>query len=213
MVKETVISAKTIEAAVEQGAAELGTDLASVEFEVLEQPSKGFLGIGASNAKVRVYIHVTPASKAVAFMETVLVDMGLTAQVSVKEEKEDEATLVVSGKGLGSLIGRHGDVLDSLQYLASLAANRVYDGFYRITLDVEGYREKREETLRRLAQKQAEKVLKFKRSFALEPMNPYERRIIHTEIQKIAGVATYSIGQDTERRIVICLEGKEKNRK
>ncbi|MBO7245164.1 MAG: protein jag [Clostridia bacterium] len=213
MVKETVISAKTIEAAVEQGAAELGTDLASVEFEVLEQPSKGFLGIGASNAKVRVYIQVTPASKAVAFMETVLVDMGLTAQVSVKEEKEDEATLVVSGKGLGSLIGRHGDVLDSLQYLASLAANRVYDGFYRITLDVEGYREKREETLRRLAQKQAEKVLKFKRSFALEPMNPYERRIIHTEIQKIAGVATYSIGQDTERRIVICLEGKEKNRK
>lgn len=213
MVKETVISAKTIEAAVEQGAAELGTDLASVEFEVLEQPSKGFLGIGASNAKVRVYIQVTPASKAVAFMETMLVDMGLTAQVSVKEEKEDEATLVVSGKGLGSLIGRHGDVLDSLQYLASLAANRVYDGFYRITLDVEGYREKREETLRRLAQKQAEKVLKFKRSFALEPMNPYERRIIHTEIQKIAGVATYSIGQDTERRIVICLEGKEKNRK
>ena len=213
MVKETVISAKTIEAAVEQGAAELGTDLASVEFEVLEQPSKGFLGIGASNAKVRVYIQVTPASKAVAFMETVLVDMGLTAQVSVKEENEDEATLVVSGKGLGSLIGRHGDVLDSLQYLASLAANRVYDGFYRITLDVEGYREKREETLRRLAQKQAEKVLKFKRSFALEPMNPYERRIIHTEIQKIAGVATYSIGQDTERRIVICLEGKEKNRK
>ena len=213
MVRETVISAKTIEAAVEQGAGELGTDLASVEFEVLEQPSKGFLGIGASNAKVRVYIQVTPASKAVEFVEKVLVDMGLTAQVSVKEEKEDEATLVVSGKGLGSLIGRHGDVLDSLQYLASLAANRVYDGFYRITLDVEGYREKREETLRRLAQKQAEKVLKFKRSFALEPMNPYERRVIHTEIQKIAGVATYSIGQDAERRIVICLEGKEKNRK
>lgn len=213
MVRETVISAKTIEAAVEQGAAELGTDLASVEFEVLEQPSKGFLGIGASNAKVRVYIQVTPASKAVEFVEKVLVDMGLTAQVSVKEEKEDETTLVVSGKGLGSLIGRHGDVLDSLQYLASLAANRVYDGFYRITLDVEGYREKREETLRRLAQKQAEKVLKFKRSFALEPMNPYERRVIHTEIQKIAGVATYSIGQDAERRIVICLEGKEKNRK
>ncbi len=213
MVRETVISAKTIEAAVEQGASELGTDLASVEFEVLEQPSKGFFGIGASNAKVRVYIQITPASKAIEFVEKVLVDMGLTAQVSIKEEKEDEATLVVSGKGLGSLIGRHGDVLDSLQYLASLAANRVYDGFYRITLDVEGYREKREETLRRLAQKQAEKVLKFKRSFALEPMNPYERRVIHTEIQKIAGVATYSIGQDAERRIVICLEGKEKNRK
>ncbi len=213
MVREAIVSAKTIEAAVEQGAQELGTDLTSVEFEVLEQPSKGFLGIGASNAKVRVYIQVTPASKAVEFVEKVLVDMGLTAQVSVKEEKTDEATLVVSGKGLGSLIGRHGDVLDSLQYLASLAANRVYDGFYRITLDVEGYREKREETLRRLAQKQAEKVLKFKRSFALEPMNPYERRVIHTEIQKIAGVATYSIGQDTERRIVICLEGKEKNRK
>ncbi len=213
MVREAIVSAKTIEAAVELGAQELGTELTSVEFEVLEQPSKGFLGFGASDAKVRVYIQVTPASKAVEFVEKVLGDMGLTAQVSVKEEKKDEATLIVSGNGLGSLIGRHGEVLDSLQYLASLAANRVYDGFYRITLDVEGYREKREETLRRLAQKQAEKVLKFKRSFALEPMNPYERRVIHTEIQKIAGVATYSIGQDSERRIVICLEGKEKNRK
>lgn len=213
MVKEIVVSAKTIEAAVEKGASELGADLSSVEYEVLEQPSKGFLGIGASDAKVRVYMQLIPADKAVAFIETVLSDMGLTATVSIKSVEDDGATLTVSGKGLGSLIGRHGEVLDSLQYLASLAANRVYDGFYRITLDVEGYREKREETLRRLAQKQAEKVLKFKRSFALEPMNPYERRIIHTEVQKIAGVATYSIGQDTERRIVICLEGKEKNRK
>ena len=213
MVKEVIVSAKTIEAAVEQGASQLGADLSSVQYEVLEQPSKGFLGIGASDAKVRVYKEIIPAEKAVAFLQTVLSDMGLTAEISIKNTEEDGATLTVSGKGLGSLIGRHGEVLDSLQYLSSLAANRVYDGFYRITLDVEGYREKREETLRRLAQRQAEKVLKFKRSFALEPMNPYERRIIHTEIQKIAGVSTYSIGQDNERRIVICLEGKEKNRK
>lgn len=213
MVKEIVVSAKTIEAAVEQGAQSLGTDLSSVEFEVVEQPSKGFLGIGASDAKVRVYMQFTPADKAVEFMQTVLTDMGLSANVSVKSAEEDGAVIVLSGKGLGALIGRHGEVLDSLQYLASLAANRVYDGFYRVTLDVEGYREKREETLRKLAQRQAEKVLKYKRSFALEPMNPYERRVIHTEVQKIAGVATYSIGQDAERRIVICLEGKEKNRK
>lgn len=213
MVKEVIVSAKTIEAAVEQGASQLGADLSSVQYEVLEQPNKGFLGIGASDAKVRVYKEIIPAEKAVAFLQTVLSDMGLTAEINIKNTEEDGATLTVSGKGLGSLIGRHGEVLDSLQYLSSLAANRVYDGFYRITLDVEGYREKREETLRRLAQRQAEKVLKFKRSFALEPMNPYERRVIHTEIQKIAGVSTYSIGQDNERRIVICLEGKEKNRK
>lgn len=213
MVREVIVSAKTIEAAVENGASQLGADLSSVEFEVLEQPSKGFLGIGASDAKVRVYMQVTPADKAVAFIETVLKDMGLTATVSVKSVEEDGATVSVSGTGLGALIGRRGEVLDSIQYLASLAANRIYDGFYRITLDVEGYREKREETLRRLAQRHAEKVLKYKRSFALEPMNPYERRVIHTAVQDIPGVATYSIGQDAERRIVICLEGKEKNRK
>lgn len=213
MVREVTVSAKTIEAAVEKGASELGADLSSVEFEVLEQPSRGFLGIGASDAKVRVYIQITPADKAVEFIQTVLKDMGLTATVSVKSTEDDGATVSVSGTGLGALIGRRGEVLDSIQYLSSLAANRVYDGFYRITLDVEGYREKREETLRRLAQRQAEKVLKYKRSFALEPMNPYERRVIHTAIQEIPGVATYSIGQDAERRIVICLEGKEKNRK
>ncbi len=213
MVKEIIVTAKTVVEAIEKGAAELGTDLASVQHEVITQPSKGFLGLGACDAKVRVYIEVTPADKACDFIRTVLSDMELTAQVTVKSVEEDGATLVVSGNGLGSLIGRHGEVLDSLQYLASLAANRVYDGFYRITLDIEGYREKREETLRRLASRQAEKVLKYKKSFALEPMNPYERRIIHTEIQKIAGVSTYSIGQDAERRIVICLEGKEKNRK
>jgi len=181
MVREVIVSAKTIEAAVENGASQLGADLSSVEFEVLEQPSKGFLGIGASDAKVRVYMQVTPADKAVAFIETVLKDMGLTATVSVKSVEEDGATVSVPGTGLGALIGRRGEVLDSIQYLASLAANRIYDGFYRITLDVEGYREKREETLRRLAQRQAEKVLKYKRSFALEPMNPYERRVIHKD--------------------------------
>lgn len=212
MIKEVVISAKTVDAAVEQGAAQLGTDLSKVKYEVIEQSRKGLLGIGASDAKVRVYTEPTPADRARDFVENILADMGMTAEVSIVEETDDGAVITVSGGGLGSLIGHHGEVLDSLQYLASLSANRVHDGFYRVTLDVGGYREKRADTLKKLAQRMAEKVLKYKKSFALEPMNSYERRIIHSEIQKIEGVSTYSIGQDADRRIVVCLEGKEKNR-
>ena len=133
--------------------------------------------------------------------------MGLTAEISIKNTEEDGATLTVSGKGLGSLIGRHGEVLDSLQYLATLAANIEKKGFYRVTVDVQGYREKRAETLRGVAKRMSEKVLKYKKSVMLEPMNPYERRITHSEIQNMQGVSTNSIGSENNRKIVIFLDG------
>ena len=210
MTKEIVATGKTVDDAVLAGAAALGKPVDKVKFEVLEEGRKGILGIGACDAKVRVYIENTPANIAVDFLETLLKNMDIQAQVNIESEDEEGALISVNGENLGLLIGRHGDVLDAVQYLATLAANKDRENFYRITIDIENYREKRAETLRALARRMSEKVLKYKRSFALEPMNAYERRIIHTECQNIAGVTTYSIGDGADRKIVIAPEGKNK---
>lgn len=209
MIKEITATAKTVELAVQKGADELGYTVEQVQYEILEEPRSGFLGIGSVNAKVRVYHEDTPTEKAYSFVKTLLDNMGISATVAVSEETEDSALITVSGENLGLLIGKHGDVLDSIQYLATLAANKDKDDFYRIAVDVEGYREKRAEVLRSLARKMADRVLRSRRNYILEPMNAYERRIIHSEIQKIEGVTTYSIGQDSDRKIVISLEKRK----
>lgn len=208
MIKETTVSAKTVELAVEEGAAKLGYGVDKVAYEVIEEGRKGILGIGSSNAVVRVYHEETPAEKAFDFVKTMLDNMGINADISLTEETEDSALISINGDDLGILIGKHGDVLDAVQYLATLAANKDLKDFYRIAVDVEGYREKRAETLRSLARRMAERVLKTRRNYTLEPMNAYERRIIHSEIQQIDGVTTYSVGQDSDRKIVISLEKK-----
>ncbi len=208
MIKETTVSAKTVELAVEEGAAKLGYGVDKVAYEVIEEGRKGILGIGSSNAVVRVYHEETPAEKAFDFVKTMLDNMGISADISLTEETEDSALISINGDDLGILIGKHGDVLDAVQYLATLAANKDLKDFYRIAVDVEGYREKRAETLRSLARRMAERVLKTRRNYTLEPMNAYERRIIHSEIQQIDGVTTYSVGQDSDRKIVISLEKK-----
>ena len=129
---------------------------------------------------------------------------------STEEGTNDDIVLKVNGDDAGLLIGHHGETLDALQYLCNLAANRRIAGekreYTRITLDVEDYREKREAALRALARRKAEKVLREKRSVMLEPMNPYERRIIHSAVQEIEGVTTNSIGVEDNRRVVIFLE-------
>ena len=205
MAKEVTVSAKTVEQALKKGAEELGYSEDKVEYEVLEEPRRGILGIGGSNAKVRVYHEDTPAEKAYGFITTILDNMGVDASVELTEN-EDSALIKVSGEDLGLLIGKHGDVLDAVQYLATLAANKGEKDFFRIAVDVEGYREKRAETLRALAHKMADRVLRTRRSCTLEPMNAYERRIIHSEVQGIEGVTTHSVGQDRDRKIVISLE-------
>ncbi len=138
-------------------------------------------------------------------------DMGLEGvTVAMHPGRNDDMVITVDGDAAGVLIGHHGDTLDALQYLANLAANRKEEGekreYARITVDVESYRAKREEALRILARKKAHQVLRYKKSIMLEPMNPYERRIIHSEIQRIEGVATNSIGVENNRRVVIYLE-------
>lgn len=209
MLKEITVSAKTVDLAVQDGAAQLGYDVDNVSFEVIEEGRKGILGIGSSNAKVRVYHEETPTEKAFAFINTLLANMGITAIATVSEENDEGALITVNGEDMGILIGKHGDMLDSVQYLATLAANKDEKDFYRITVDIEGYREKRIEALRSLAHRMADRVLKTRRSYTLEHMNAYERRIIHSEVQAINGVTTYSIGQDNDRRIVISLDKKK----
>lgn len=210
--KETIVYGKTVALALKRGAEELGVDESKAEYEVLEEPKKGFFGVGASNAKLRVYYQPSPAEIAADFVKNLLMNMQVEADVSIEHEDAEGASIAVNGEGLGLLIGRHGDVLDAVQHLAGLAANHGRSGYYRITVDIENYRAKRAETLRQLARRMAEKTLRYRRSNTLEPMNAYERRIIHTEVQGIEGVTTYSIGSDADRRIVIALEKKSKSR-
>ena len=154
----------------------------------------------------------TPSEQtAYRFICKLVEDMGLSGvTVAMHPGTNDDMVITVDGKEAGSLIGHHGDTLDALQYLANLAANRKEEGekreYARITVDVEDYRAKREEALRALARRKGEQVLKYKKSIMMEPMNPYERRIIHSEIQTMEGISTNSIGAENNRRVVIFLE-------
>ena len=203
MLKEVIATGKTVALALETGAAELGRTPDQVEHEVLDEGKKGLFGIGATEAKVRVFLPETPAVRAIEFMETLIANMNLKASVEVVAETEEEISLNVVGEGLGALIGRRGDVLDSVQYLATLSANLGRPGYYRVSIDAQGYRAKRAETLCGMARRMAEKVLRYHRAFALDPMSAYERRIVHAECQKIEGVTTHSVGEGADRKIVI----------
>ena len=211
MKKEVITTAKTIDEAVDLAVKELGAPSADkIEYTVLEEPKKGLFGIGATNAKISATYNVGGEENALAFIKTLLGDMSIEADVTMTDGENGEKRISVTGEAAAVLIGHHGDTLDSLQYLANLAANKRVDGkkeaYVKISVDVEGYRAKREETLRTLARRMAAKVQKYKKSVMLEPMNPYERRIIHSEIQNIEGVSTNSIGSENNRKIVIFLD-------
>ncbi len=218
MKKEIKVSAKTVDEALARAAQELGVPASELEYTVTVEPKKGFLGIGAADAEIAASYTPAGEKNAAEFIKTIVGDMGISAEVGTKYGDNGALIIEISGKDAGVLIGHHGETLDALQYLAGLAANRREVGengekqekgeYVKVSLDIEGYREKREETLRTLARRQAERVLKYKRSVMLEPMNPYERRIIHSEIQGIEGVSTNSIGSDNNRKIVIFLEDK-----
>ena len=210
MKKEMIVTAKTVEEAKNKAAAELGVAVEALEFEILEEGKRGFLGIGATEAKVQATYTVTGVDIAVEFIRKVVADMELDLTVATKPGTNDDTMITVDGEGAGLLIGHHGETMDALQYLANLAANKKVKGekreFVKITLNIESYREKREEALRALARRMAAKVVKGKKSVMLEPMNPYERRIIHSEVQGIAGVSTNSIGSENNRRVVMFLD-------
>jgi spoIIIJ-associated protein len=202
--REAIGIGETVELAKEAACKELGVESYEAEFEILEMPTKKTFGLfGGSPAKVRVYIEDDPAQVAAEYLKKVLSCMGIEdPQISVKKE-EGGAMLTIEGDNIGFIIGHRGETLDALQYLAGLVANHVGSGYYRIALDIGNYREKRRETLESLGKKMAEKSLRNGRNCSLEPMNPYERRIIHTAVQTVEGAKSWSEGEDLERHVVI----------
>ena len=214
MKKEITVTGKTIEEAIANAVAALEAPSAeAITYTVLEEPKKGLFGIGAAPAKILAVYQKTSSDIALDFVRQIVAQMELSeTTVTMTEGDNGEKRISVDGDSAGVLIGHHGETLDSLQYLTNLAANKKIEGekreYIKVTVDVEGYRAKREETLRSLARRMADKVLRYKKSVMLEPMNPYERRIIHSEVQNIAGVATNSIGSENNRRVVIYLDTK-----
>ena len=210
MVREAIATGETVEQAFENACVQLGVETVEAEFEVLELPEKKKLGLfGGKPAKVRAYIQSSPAQAAADYLQDLLQKMGLeNVEISIHEEKNEEGTqngalLTMSGDDIGFVIGHRGETLDALQYLAGLVANHVDEGYYRITLDIGNYREKRKETLEALGKKIALKAVKIGRNYPLEPMNPYERRIIHTAVQEVEGAKSWSEGEDIARHVVI----------
>ena len=210
MAVEIEKTGKTIEEAQQAALAELQVPSDMVEFEVLEAPSKGFLGlIGNKPAKILARVkerELTPAEKAEKFLADIFAAMKLEVRIEASDTV-DGAVMNLIGDNLGILIGKHGQTLDSLQYLANLTANKgLNDDKVRIILDIENYRSRREETLRRLAMRLADKVRRTGERIVLEPMNRHERKIIHMALQDNYRVSTYSSGEEPYRKVVIELK-------
>lgn len=205
--KTIEMTGKTIEDALKNALSELNVTEDKVEYEVLEEGSKGFLKIlGSKPAKIRVKVKRDYLFEAKTFLRDVLNAMGMKAEIRIKENT-DNISIILTGPDMGILIGYRGETLDSLQYLVSLIVNKGHETEYkRVILDTENYRSKREETLKRLAFRVADKVKATGKYVKLEPMNPYERRIIHSSLQNDKYVDTYSEGDEPYRRVVVDLK-------
>ncbi|WP_442602506.1 RNA-binding cell elongation regulator Jag/EloR [Paenibacillus sp. KN14-4R] len=203
--KKLVVTGKTIEDAVKVGLSQWNVMSDRVNMVVLEQPSRGFLGlIGTREAKVELELIPDPYEEAIAFIKELTAAMDISTEVKVKKEK-DQTLFELSGSELGILIGKRGQTLDSLQYLVNIVANRYSSSHIRIMLDAENFRERRRQTLDDLANKLATRVIRTKKDVILEPMNAQERKIIHTALQGHPSVRTASKGDEPNRRIVITL--------
>ena len=230
MIKTLEKTARTEDEAIAAALAELGMDRDDVSVEIVERAKSGFLGIGASPAVIRVSYEApdpveekAPAApvaepvKAAAteadenpdyaairlFLSGLLERMGVKAQIGISTRENGGINVNLSGNGMGAIIGRRGETLDAIQHLTNYAVNRGSEKHLHISVDAENYRSKREESLTRLAEKMAEKAIKYKRSMALEPMNSYERHVIHTALQNYEGVTTSSTGVEPNRRVVV----------
>ncbi len=216
MGKSIEVSAKTIEEAIEKGLLELGgVERESVTVEVLETPKSGFLGIGGTPAKIKMtelFGAVTAdgdASVAEEFLSEVLSLIGLSIELRATSDDEGNLKIELVGDGLGTVIGKRGETLDALQHITNLVANKKGSERVRISLDAENYREKREESLKKFAKRAAGQVTKYKRNKTLEPMNAYERHVIHLALQDMENIATSSVGADPNRRVVISYTGPD----
>ena len=200
--------AKTVEDAITEGLVEMGLTSDQVTVEVLEKGPTGLMSIFSSKlAKVRVYKKISLPDTAHDFLKDVFEKMKMEVKIDVKMDDHNNMAIDLSGPAMGVLIGKRGQTLDSLQYLVSLVVNKESESYVRIKLDTENYRVRRKETLETLAKNLANKVKASHKKFTLEPMNPYERRIIHSTLQNIKAVETHSEGEEPYRKVVITPAG------
>lgn len=204
MNNEIIKTAASVEEAKALIAAEFGVAEERIEFEVLQEAGKKVLGLfGSAEAKVKGVVKASAADAAKAYLEEVLRGMGAGEFTCEVKEDEKGCTITLDGEDLGFIIGRRGDTLDALQYLTGLVANRVDNAYYRVTLDIGNYREKREAALVSLAKRLGGQTARTGRRHSLEPMNPYERRIIHTAVQSVNGATSWSVGSEPNRYVII----------
>lgn len=205
-------SAKTVDDAITEACKEFVVTSDKLEYEVVEEGSSGFLGIGSKPAVIKARVkeeikEIAVEDVAKNFLKEVFEAMNMAVVIDVKYDKaENTMDIDLSGDEMGVLIGKRGQTLDSLQYLVSLVVNKEKEDYIRVKVDTENYRQRRKETLENLAKNISYKVKRTKRSVSLEPMNPYERRIIHSALQNDKYVTTHSEGEEPFRRVVVSLK-------
>ena len=239
MTKYIEVSGKTEESAIEAALEQLGMSRDDVSVEIVERAKSGFLGLKNSQAVVRVIYEVegeeedaaenTESAAVAASAAGPIAEPGISRAVRVESyltgllermdvsagleiiDEGDTISVNLSSKDPGALIGRRGETLDAMQHLTNYSINRGASDRVRINLDAENYRQRRNETLEALAQKVASKVVKYRRNITLDPMNAYERHVIHTALQEYENITTYSVGNEPQRRIVVALDRKNNN--
>ena len=201
---------KTVEEALTAASAAFGVTSSELDYEVIEKGSSGFLGIGAKPAVIKakkIEKEETIVDKTRAYLETLFKAMDIETEIEIEfDEVNNNMNISLEGPEMGILIGKRGQTLDALQYLVSLYVNKESESYIRLKLDTENYRARRKDTLENLAKNIAFKVKRSRRSITLEPMNPYERRIIHSALQNDKYVATRSEGEEPYRKVVVYLK-------
>lgn len=200
--KTVEMTGKNVDEALKNALEVLNASKDDVDVEVIDEGSKGFLGIGNKEAKIIVAVKNNPEKKAKNFLDGLFKIWGEEVEV-VTNISDDILKIELKGDNMGSVIGKRGETLDALQHLTSLNVNTGDDEFIKVSLDTENYRKKRNQTLAELAKKLAVRVAKTRKNMTLEPMNSYERRIIHATLQDDKYVTTYSVGQSPNRKVVI----------
>ncbi len=217
--REIIATGKDTEEAIETGLMELNVSREDVNIEIIETSNKGLFGIfGQKDAKVKITLlgeetETKKDSPKVAdedvllqtknFVITVLLKMGIDSNCEIVMNDNNRIEIELSGENMGMVIGRRGETLDALQHVVQLYVNKEFEEYYKVTIDTEDYRKKREEALINLAHGLAKKVIRTRKEIVLEPMKPYERRIIHTALQNYNKVKTHSIGEEPNRKLVV----------
>jgi len=201
------VSAKTVSDAITEACQKFGVTSDKLDYQVVDEGSNGFLGIGSKPAVIKACVKGSVEDVAKTFLNDVFQAMDITVVVNVfYDEAEKNMNIDLAGDEMGILIGKRGQTLDSLQYLVSLVVNKESEDYIRVKVDTENYRQRRKETLENLAKNIAYKVKRTKKSVSLEPMNPYERRIIHSALQNDRYVTTYSEGEEPYRRVIVAMK-------